>query len=212
MRFIIVSFRSVFFYVVIVLVYKIMGKREIGELSIIDFIVSLFIAELVAISIENYKETLLLSLIPIIILGILQIITSHFSFRNKRVRDLLDGKPSVIIKRGKVNFKEMQRIRYNLDDLLCQLRGESIKSLAEVDYAILESNGKLSIFKKELDDNYPLALILDGVIDEDVLIEINKSKNWLLKELDNKNIFLENIFYAFYQKNELYIIEKDKIN
>ena len=189
-----------------------MGKREIGELSIIDFIVSLFIAELVAISIENYEETLLLYLITIIILCILQIYTSHISFKNKRLRDLLDGKVSVIIKRGKVNFKEMKRIRYNLDDLLCQLRGNGIKSLAEVDYAILEANGKLSIFKKDEDDNYPLALILNGVIEEDVLIEINKSKNWLLRELERRNILLDNIFYAFYQKNELYIIENDKIN
>ena len=212
MQFFIVGFRSIFFYVVIVIVYKIMGKREIGELSIIDFIVSLFIAELVAISIENYEETLFLSLIPIIILGLLQIITSYFSFKNKKIRDLLDGRPSVIIKRGKVNFKEMQKIRYNLDDLLCQLRGEGIKSLSEVDYAILEANGKLSIFKKEEDDNYPLALILDGVIEEDVLIEINKSKNWLMNELMERNILLENVFYAFYQKKELYIIEQDKIN
>ena len=188
-----------------------MGKREIGELSIIDFIISLFIAELVAISIENYEETLLLSLIPIIILGLLQIYTSHISFNHKKVRDVLDGKPSVIINRGKVNYSEMKRIRYNLDDLLCQLRGNSIKSLGEVDYAILEANGKLSIFKKEGNMNYPLPLILNGVVDEDVLIEIGKSKNWLLTELDNKNIILDNVFYGFFQDEQLYIIEKDKI-
>mgnify|MGYP002626414461 FL=1 len=189
-----------------------MGKREIGELSIIDFIVSMYIAEIVAISIENYKESMAISLIPILLLVLLQIITAKLSYKNKKIRDVLDGKPSIIISRGKVNFKEMKRLRYNLDDLLSQLRGESIKSIAEVDYAILETNGKLSIFKKEGPSPYPLAVILDGKIEEDVLIEINKSKRWLEKELERKHVLLENVFYAFYQRNKLFIIENEKNN
>ena len=188
-----------------------MGKREIGELSVIDFIVSLFIAELVAISIENYKESIFNSVFPIIILVGLQIITSKISLKSKKLRDLLDGKPSVIISRGKVNFKEMKRLRYNLDDLLSQLRGEAINSIAEVDYAILETNGKLSIFKKADNPPYPLPLIVNGEVEEDVLIEIYKSRHWLEKELENKHVLLENIFYGFYQNDNLYIIEKDKI-
>jgi uncharacterized membrane protein YcaP (DUF421 family) len=211
MRFFIVSFRTVFFYFVIVFIYKLMGKREIGELSIIDLIVSLFIAELVAISIENYKDPIFLSLLPILLLSFLQIISSKLSFVDKKTRDLLDGKPSVIIKRGKVNFPEMKRIRYNIDDLLCQLRGSSIKSIKDVDYAILEANGKLSIFQKEKEDIYPLAVILDGVIDEDVLFEIGKNKRWIMKELDQQNLNLEDIYYGFYHHNQLFIIEKDKI-
>mgnify|MGYP002868551810 CR=1 FL=1 len=211
MKFIIIGTRSFFFYILIVIVYKWMGKREVGELSIVDFIVSMFIAELVAISIENYQESILISLIPIIILVLLQIISSRVALKHKKIRDILDGKPSVIVSRGKVNFKEMKKIRYNIDDLLSQLRGESIKSIQEVEYAILETNGKLSIFKKEGDSTYPLALILDGKIEEDVLLEIHKSKEWLKQELVKQNIQLENIFYGFYQNNNLYIIEKDKI-
>ena len=212
MKYLIISIRSIIFYIVIIVVYKLMGKREIGELSVIDFIVSMFIAEIVAISIENYKENIWISLLPIIILVSLQIFTSKISLNSKKIRDVLDGKPSVIISRGKVNFQEMKRIRYNLDDLLSQLRGESIKSIAEVDYAILETNGKLSIFKKEGNSPYPLAVILDGRIEEDVLIEINRSKEWLEEELLKKGILLENVFYAFYQKNSLFVIEKDHIN
>lgn len=188
-----------------------MGKREIGELSIIDFIVSMFIANLAVISIENYKDSIWVSLIPIVSLVILQLISARVSLKHKGIRDLLDGKPSVIISRGKINFKEMKRLRYNIDDLLSQLRSESIKSILEVDYAILETNGKLSIFKKEGDSTYPLALILDGTIEEDVLIEINKSKEWLLKRLEEQGVLLENIFYAFYQEKNLYIIEKESI-
>ena len=107
----------------------------------------------------------------------------------------------------------MQKQRYNLDDLLIQLRQQSIKSISDVDYAILETNGKLSIFRKEDDLNrsYPLPLIMDGRIDKGILIQINKTDKWLKQELEKENIILENIFYAFYKDNKLFIIEKDKI-
>ena len=212
MKYLRISLRSIFFYGFITIVYKVMGKREIGELSIIDLIVSLFIAELVAISIENYKESILISVIPIIILVLLQIFTSHISLNHKKIRDILDGKPSVMIKNGEVNFQEMKRQRYNIDDLLAQLREAGVKSINEVDYAILETNGKLSVFQKtKKDKSFPLAIILDGRIEEDVLKEIKKDKEWLIKELKDKNIPLENIFYAFYQDKQLYIIEKEPI-
>ena len=190
-----------------------MGKREIGELSIMDFIVSIFIAELVAISIENYKNSIFLSIIPILVLIVIQIALSYISMKSNKSRNVIDGKVSVIINRGKVNFEEMKKQRYNLDDLLIGLRNNSIKSIEEVDYAILETSGKLSIFKKSDDETstYPLPLILDGVIDKNVLRQIRKSEDWLYKELDKNNTYLDNIFYCFYRDNNLYIIEKDKI-
>lgn len=196
----------------IIFVYKIMGKREIGELSIVDLIVSLFIAEFVAISVENYKESIFMSIIPIIIIVLLQIMSSRISLKSKVTRDILEGKPSVIINRGKINFKEMLKQRYNIDDLLVQLRTQSIKSIEEVDYAILEVNGKLSIFKKSDNDNaYPLPVIINGILDLETLTQIRKNEEWINKELESKNIDIDNIFYCFYQNNNLYIIEKDKI-
>lgn len=213
MKYFTVFYRSVFFYLLITFLYRIMGKREMGELTIMDFIVSIFIAEMVAISIENYKSDILLSIIPIVSLVALQIGFSIVSLKNQKARNVVDGEPSVIINRGKINFKEMLKQRYNLDDLLTQLRGQSIKSIEEVDYAILETSGKLSIFKKSDDkkSTYPLALILDGVLNEDVLLQIRKTKIWLNKELEKEKISLDNIFYAFYKNNKLYIIEKNKI-
>ena len=213
MKYLIVLFRSLFFYTLTTIFYRVMGKREIGELSIMDFIVSIFIAEMIAISIENYNKSIFLSLISIILLIIIQISISYISMKNNTIRHLIDGKPSVIINKGKVNFKEMKSLRYNLDDLLMQLRINSIKSIEEVDYAVLESNGKLSIFKRQDDPNreYPLPLIIDGKIDLEVLNKINKSKNWLDKEFKRNDIRIENIFYCFYKNNKLYIIENDKI-
>ena len=154
-----------------------------------------------------------MSVIPVLSLTALQIGFSYLSVKNDKIRKAVDGSPSVIINRGKVNFKEMLKQRYNLDDLLTQLRNQSVKSIEEVDYAILETSGKLSIFKKSDDilRDYPLPLILDGVLDEETLLQIHKSKNWLDNELRRENVVIENIFYAFYKDNKLYIIEKDKI-
>ena len=213
MKYLIVLFRSLFFYILTTIFYRVMGKREIGELSIMDFIVSIFIAEMIAISIENYNKSIFLSLIPIILLVVIQISISYISMKNNTIRHLIDGKPSVIISKGKVNFKEMKSLRYNLDDLLMQLRVNSIKSIEEVDYAVLESNGKLSIFKRQDDPNreYPLPLIIDGKIDLEVLKKKKKTEKWLDKEFEKNNIRVENIFYCFYKNNKLYIIENDKI-
>ena len=175
MTYLIILFRSTLFYLLINIFYRLMGKREIGELSIMDFIVSMFIAEVAAISIENYKESILISLIPIIVLVVLQVVFSYITLKNNKFREIVDGKPSIIIKKGKVNFEEMLKQRYNLDDLLTQLREKSIKSIADVDYALLETSGKLSVFeKKDKNKDFPLAVILDGKIEEDVLKEINK--------------------------------------
>ncbi len=213
MDYIILFFRSILFYVIIAISYRFMGKREIGELSVMDFIVSIFIAELAAISIENYKDSMVFSLLPIVVLVLLQYTVAHISLKNEKVRKIVDGDVSVIINRGKINFKEMLNQRYNLDDLLTQLRAQSIKSIEEVDYAILETSGKLSIFKRDDDEDrtYPLPVILDGKIQDDVLVQINKSESWLNKKLAEENYELEDIFYGFYQKNKLFLIKRENI-
>ena len=178
-----------------------------------DFIVSIFIAELAAISIENYDDSMFLSIIPIGVLVALQIITSRISLKSEKVRSVIDGNPSVIINRGKINFEEMLKQRYNLDDLLTQLRAKSIKSIEEVDYAILETSGKLSIFKREDDKSrtYPLPVIIDGKVQEDVLIQINKSKSWLEENLKREGYLLEDIFYGFYRNKRLFLIGNENI-
>lgn len=213
MKYLLVFGKSLFFYLLITVVYRIMGKREIGELSIMDFIVSIFIAELAAISIENYNDNMFLSIIPITVLVVLQIFSAKLSLKSENVRSLIDGNPSVIINRGKVNFEEMLKQRYNLDDLLTQLRAKSIKSIEEVDYAILETSGKLSIFKSEDDKNhtYPLPVIIDGKIQEDVLIQIGKDKKWIEESLKKEEYLLEDIFYGFYRNKRLFLIRNENI-
>ena len=188
-----------------------MGKREVGQLGIVDLIVSILIAELAAMSIDNRDESIFLSILPIVSLVLIQVGMAYYSLKNAKVRDAFDGVPSIIIKNGIINFKEMVKQRYNIDDLLTQLREQHIRSIEEVDYAVLETSGNLSVFKKngELSSEYPMPIILDGEIQEETLQELEKDEKWVLKMLRNQKINLEDVFYAFYRKKELFIIRNE---
>lgn len=208
-----IIYRTILFYFLVATSYKIMGKREVGELGIFDLVISLLISQLIAVGIENYKDNIWYVIVPIIVLVALQVILSFLALKNGKIRNALDGSESIIIYDGKLNFKEMVKQRYNLEDLLVQLREHSIKSIEEVDYAILESNGKLSIFeKKDKDNTFPLPIILDGEIEKQNLKYIKKDLRWLNNTLNNKNIRLNEAFYAFYKNNDLYIIKREKNN
>lgn len=213
MDYLIVLLRTIIFYLVITLIYRFMGKREIGQLGMVDLIVSILIAELAAMAIENREESIFLSLLPIALLVIIQVGMSYISLKNSKIRNLFDGNPSVIINSGKINFKEMVKQRYNVDDLLTQLREKHIRSIEEVDYAVLETSGKLSVFKKDskLFGEYPMPLILDGEIDYDTLRQINKEEKWLIDMLDKEGVLLENIFYAFYRNKKLFLIKDEDL-
>lgn len=205
--------RTVFFYFFIVLIYRLMGKREIGQLGIVDLIVSILIAELVAISIENYDTNIILTVVPILILTILEISFAFLSLKSKKVRKLLDGKPSLIIFKGNINYKEMIKQRYSLDDLLLSMRQQQIKSINEIDYAFLENDGRLSLFRSidNISGSYPMPLIIDEEIQEDVLNKIKKTKNWLKLELKKQEIKVSEVFYAYYDNEKLQIIKKENL-
>lgn len=209
-----VIFRTIFFYFVVLILYRVMGKREVGQLGIVDLIVSILISQLVAISIENYDETMLISLIPIVLLTLLQLLFAYLALKVPKTRSFLDGKPSVLIKHGRINFKEMCKQKYNLDDLLMQLRENGVRNLEEVEYAILETSGNLSLFKKNIfsiPTSYPFAIIVDGKIQDDVLVELKKNREWVFNILEKKNIELENVFYAFYKGNKTFIIKRSDL-
>lgn len=210
-----VLFRTVFFYFFVLIAYRIMGKREIGQLGVIDLIVSILIAELVAISIEETESSIFLTIIPIIALVILEVLFAFISIKSRKFRTIFDGKPSLIICNGKINYKEMVKQRYSLDDLLIGLRQKEIKDIDMVEYAFLEPNGELSVFKYNLfkfKSAYPVAIILDGVVQNDALRHIHKSKNWLDQELAKKDLVPKDIFYAFYKGKKIFIIKKCEVN
>jgi uncharacterized membrane protein YcaP (DUF421 family) len=211
METIIVLYRTVVFYLLIVMLYRIMGKREVGQLGVIDLIVSVSIANLAVISIENYRDPIYIALVPVIILFIFQLAFAYISMKNAKFRNIFEGNPSVIIKDGKLKFKEMVKERYNLDNLLNQLREKGIRSIDEVEYAVLESNGSLSVFKYnmlKMPTDFPMPIILDSEIQKETLKALNKDELWINEMLRTENIILKDIFYAFYRKGKLYVIKK----
>lgn len=208
-----VVFRTLFFYFYITLAYRIMGKREVGQLGIIDLIVSILIAELVAISIENNKDSIFLTILPISILVVLELLLAFISVKSRTFRTIFGGKPSLIIVNGKINYHEMVKQRYSMDDLLLSLRQKEIRNIEDVEYAFLEPNGKLSIFKYNffrLKSSYPMPLIVDGSIQNKALKYIHKTKSWLELELRNKRLDVKDVFYAFYKGNKIYLVKKSE--
>lgn len=212
MEYIVILLRTVLFYFFILLLYRIMGKREVGQLGIIDLIVSILIADLVVISIENYNKSMLYTLIPISILAILQLILAFISLKKPKIRNFLDGNPSVIIKDGKINYKEMVKQKYNLDDLLVQIREKGYRSIEEIEYAILENNGTLSVFNYAKEKTpLPLPLILDSYIQTDTLKHLKKDEKWVYTLLKKKNIDIKEVFYAFYKDKNIFIIKNSDL-
>lgn len=169
-----------------------MGKREIGQLSVLDFVVSIMIAELAVISIENIKVPMVHTIVPIIVLMAIQISLAYISLKSQKLRKMIDGKPSVLITQGKIDEEEMRKQRYNFDDLLMQLRQSNISKVSDVEFAILEPSGKLSVIEKtkevktsgnDRSINLPLPLVLDGKVQNHHLELIEKTPFWLRREL-----------------------------
>src|SRR5690625_1290972 len=144
--------RTVVVYFYLLMTLRLMGKREIGELSVLDFVVAIMFAEFAVISIEDLSKPLSVTFIPIFVLLIIQVLLAFLSLKFPRFREFIDGKPSFLIKHGKINEKEMKKQRYNSDDLLMQIRDKNIKDVADVEFAILEPTGELSVFPKKEKD------------------------------------------------------------
>lgn len=209
-----VILRMIFFYFFIILIYRIMGKREVGQLGIVDLIVSILIAELVAISVEDIDKSIMASVVPIFCLVGLQIILSFASLKNPKLRELLDGNPTFIIKNGRVNYSEMVRQKYNLDDLLTQLREKGYRNIEEIEYAILENNGTLSVFNynKKEKSPLPLPIILDGKVQGEALKEMGRDDSFVNNLLKKNDVKLEDVFYAFYKDKSVFLIKYNEIN
>lgn len=207
-----VMFRTVFFYFLVVIAYRIMGKREISQLQVIDLIVSILMAELIAISIENMDEPMYLAIFPIVVLVVLEVLLAKISLKSKKFNEMMTGKPSLLIENGKIKFKELVKNRYTLNDLLLELRQNGIKNISDVEYAVLEQNGKLSVFKYnvlKIKSDYPMPLIIEGDIQEETLKNLKKNKDWLVDKIHNRGMLVNDVFYCFYKNNKIYIINKN---
>lgn len=141
-------FRTILMYFIVYGAIRVMGKREIGKLSMFDLVVSIMLAEIAAFVIEDTDKPLFHGIVPMLTVLVMQIVMAYMSLKSRGLRLMIDGKPVVLISKGTLNRAEMRKQRYNLDDLLLQLREQNIDSISEVEYAILETTGKLTVFPK----------------------------------------------------------------
>ncbi|HET7628344.1 MAG TPA: DUF421 domain-containing protein [Bacillales bacterium] len=219
-----VVLRIVFLYFLLLIVFRVMGKREIGQLSILDFVILIMIGELAVFSIEDPKTPMLRSILSIGVLGALQVALSYLSLKNQKIRRYTDGTPTTIIDKGKIDEEEMRRQRYNFNDLLVQLRENKVRDISDVEFAVLEPTGKLSVYQykdtktddglpsPEQDVDLPMPLILDGEVQEQNLQRLRKTPLWLrqqLRDLGYKDV--KAISYCSMQRDgSLFIDMKDE--
>ncbi|AMO32711.1 DUF421 domain-containing protein [Lysinibacillus sp. fkY74-1] len=204
-----IIFRTCFLYVFIIIVFRLMGKRELGELSVIDLVVFVLIAEVAAFALDDYKNPLFNAILPIIILLFIQILSAYLSLKFKGIRDLVDGDPALLVKDGVILESVMRKHRYNLDDLCQQLRENGIASVTDVAFAYLEPSGNLSVYKKD-EKAFVYPLIIDGEIQERHLLTMHKDVEWLKSELAKNNITdSEKVFFCIWEDERLYIQLKE---
>ena len=199
-----ISFRTILLYFIVLFVFRLMGKREVGELSLLDFAVYVLIAEVASLAIDNLEQPIILAILPIVLLFIIQYLNALFILKNKKMRDAIDGDPTIIIRDGVIVEAEMRKQRYNLDDLFQQLREQGISSVQNVAYAFLEQSGKLSVFEKG-NEPFILPLVVDGYVDEKHLMFIGKERKWLEDMLRNEGIYTtDDVFYCCYENEKLH--------
>lgn len=220
-----IAVRALILYVVLVTATRVMGKRQVGELQPFEFVIAILLAELAAIPMGDKETPLLNGVVAIFILLVTHVFVSYLALQSQAVRKIVCGQPSIVIENGKIQENVLRSLRYNINDLLEQLRLKDSPDISDVEFAILETNGKLSVIPKSqarpvtpadlnLATSYeglPLTLIVDGDVDEKSLAKAHLTKTWLQEELKRFGIHhLHDVLFAsldtsgnlFYQVKE----------
>lgn len=222
----VVFLRTLVLYIVVVIVMRIMGKRQIGELQPFELVIAIMLSELAAVPMQDTGIPLIYGLIPILTLMFLEIFLSYITLKSRKIRKLVCGTASVLIQHGSVMEEELRSQRFNLDDLLEELRLSGYLNISDIEYAILENSGKLSIIPKaqsspvtrkdlnlsQPDVELPVALVLDGKVNRYNLNFIGKDSEWLLKKLREYNIDkIEDAFIAILDSNKNLYVQRRNI-
>ncbi|MGO0122767.1 DUF421 domain-containing protein [Desulfothermobacter acidiphilus] len=219
--------RTILIYFTVLVLMRLMGKREIAQLSPFDFAVAIMVAEVAVLPMESLDIPLSRGLLPLVLLAGLEIAFSYLALHSRWLRLLVYGKPQIVIWEGKLLPQEMRRARYNLDDLLAQLREKGYHDPAEVACAVLESSGHLSVVpkgeyrpltRKDL-GLYPIptgpvhVLVADGEILHNHLQAAGVSEEWLLQELEKKGVKeLRHVFLATLSaQGELFVSSREEV-
>lgn len=216
--------RTIILYLIIVITLRLMGKRQVGELEPSELVVAILISDLAAVPMQDAGIPLLSGVIPIVTLLALELLFSECSMRSIRFRSLLCGKPVFIIREGKIDQKAMSDNRITLDELFFCLRQQQILDITKVQYAILETNGQMTVFlypkyspmtpecagKVVPKSDYPIIVIDDGIIIEENLLASGQTMEYLKRKLRLENLAPQQVFLMTLNKAGRYqIIKKD---
>lgn len=189
--------RAIILYFLVVLIIRLMGKHQIGQLQPYELVITIMISELASVPMQDTEIPLINGIIPMFTLLFIQVILSLISMKSPLIRQWISGKPSILVANGQIDQTELSRLRYNLTDLLEQLRLKGFPNIADVNYAILETSGKLSVIPKSqnrpvepedlklttVEEGLPALLIEDGLLKTANLAKNNISEVWLLDQL-----------------------------
>jgi len=207
----IIVWRTILFYVVLLISVRVMGKREIGALDPFDFVVAILLAELAAIPIQNLGHPSWTGVLAIGVLVALQVLSSWLCLVSDKAREIISGQPTVVVRNGQLMEPEMRRHRYNIHDLLAQLRLAGVPDVRDVEMAVLENNGQLSVIPRsqkravapqdlQIPTEYealPVSVVLIGRINYDALRQHQISYTWLREKLQEQGIEdPSTVFYA----------------
>ncbi len=201
--------RSLLLYGLVMFSLRIMGKRQVGQLQPAELVIAILISDVASIPMQNTGVPLLSGVVPILGLLIAELVISYISLKSRRLRVAFSGSPSVMIHKGVIDEREMERQRFNIDDLLEELRVLGYPDVSQIEYAILETGGQISVIPKSVAKNVtvgdlklkvtqellPFILISDGVVDEGELIRSGKTHEWLKKQLRQRHI--ESVKHVF---------------
>lgn len=201
--------RTVILYLIIVIGIRLMGKRQIGQLEPSEFVLSLLIADLAAVPMQDFGIPLIMGVIPIVTLLCLSTILSVLTVRSIRLRALLCSRPSIVVQDGKILAREMVKNRFTVDELMEELRGAGVTDLNSVKYAVLETTGRISVITKKeeqpptaaelgipvVDTGLPVIVVSDGRILSENMKVRNLSEVWLQKQLAVRGVErIEDVF------------------
>ncbi len=215
--------RSLLLYLLVMASLRLMGKRQVGQLQPAELVIAIVISDVATIPIQDTEVSILNGVIPILTLLIAELTISFISLKNRRLRIFFSGAPSVMIHKGVIDEREMARQRYNLDDLLEELRVQGYPDISKIEFAILETGGQISVEPKSsaapvtcgdmaMDKRssvLPYLLIADGHMDETELARAGKTRAWLEKQLKKRHIqSIKDVFIASLNAEEALFIQK----
>ncbi len=218
-------FRSIVLYIIVLIVMRLMGKREIGQLQPFELAISIMIADLASIPMTDTGVPIFNGIIPILGLLIMHLVISIINLKSSKAREIICGRPSILIYRGKINENNLKRERFTINELEERLRGNNVINLGDVEYAILETSGQVTVIQKPDKRNtipqdfnimpeyegIPYDLVVDGKVMQENLKAIGKDYKWLKKQVEKFNMKPEEaLVVTFDGKGQIFCQKKEK--